>query len=123
MPKKVVTGNYAAADGGMRSKVAFVAAYPIPPQTFIVEHISEFVNNGEMPCEYVEVESEHSALSATVAARATGLRTFTATSSQGLALMHEILPTASGVRLPVVMAGVNRGIASRIKICVGHKAI
>ena len=123
MPKKVVTGNYAAAYGAMKSRVRFVAAYPITPQTFIVEHISEFVNNGEMDCEYVEVESEHSALSATVSASATGVRTFTATSSQGLALMHEILPTASGMRLPVVMAVVNRAIASPINIWVEHNDI
>ncbi len=123
MPKKVVTGNYAAAYGAMRSRSAFVAAYPITPQTFIVEHISEFVNNGEMECEYVEVESEHSALSACVAASATGVRTFTATSSQGLALMHEILPTASGMRLPMVMAVVNRAIAAPINIWVEHNDI
>lgn len=123
MPKKVVTGNYAAAYGAMRARAAFVAAYPITPQTFIVEHISEFVNNGEMECEYVEVESEHSALSACVAASATGVRTFTATSSQGLALMHEILPTASGMRLPIVMAVVNRAIAAPINIWVEHNDI
>jgi pyruvate ferredoxin oxidoreductase alpha subunit len=123
MPKKVVTGNYAAAYGAMRARTAFVAAYPITPQTFIVEHISEFVNNGEMPCEYVEVESEHSALSACVASCATGVRTFTATSSQGLALMHEILPTASGMRLPMVMAVVNRAIAAPINIWVEHNDI
>jgi len=123
MPKKVVTGNYAAAYGAMRSRAAFVAAYPITPQTFIVEHISEFVNNGELDCEYVEVESEHSALSATVSASATGVRSFTATSSQGLALMHEILPTATGMRLPVVMAVVNRAIAAPINIWVEHNDI
>src|SRR4030043_1188578 len=123
MPKKVVTGNYAAAYGAMRSRARFVAAYPITPQTFIVEHISEFVNNGEMDCEYVEVESEHSALSAPVAASATGVRTFTATSSQGLMLMHEILPIASGMRLPVVMAVVNRSIAAPINIWVEHNDI
>src|SRR4030042_1853877 len=123
MPKKVVTGNYAAAYGAMRARTAFVAAYPITPQTCIVEHISEFVNNGEMPCEYVEVESEHSALSACVASCATGVRTFTATSSQGLALMHEILPTASGMRLPMVMAVVNRAIAAPINIWVEHNDI
>lgn len=123
MPKKVVTGNYAAAYGAMRARAAFVAAYPITPQTFIVEHISEFVNNGEMQCEYVEVESEHSALSACVAASATGVRSFTATSSQGLALMHEILPTASGMRLPIVMAVVNRAIAAPINIWVEHNDI
>lgn len=123
MPKKVVTGNYAAAYGAMRARAAFVAAYPITPQTFIVEHISEFVNNGEMQCEYVEVESEHSALSACVSASATGVRSFTATSSQGLALMHEILPTASGMRLPIVMAVVNRAIAAPINIWVEHNDI
>jgi pyruvate/2-oxoacid:ferredoxin oxidoreductase alpha subunit len=123
MVKKVVTGNYAAAYGSMRSRVRTVAAYPITHQTFIVEHISEFVNNGEMDCAYMEVESEHSAMSACVSASATGIRTFTATSSQGLALMHEILPIASGLRLPVVMAVVNRSIAAPINIWVEHNDI
>ncbi len=123
MVKKVVTGNYAAAYGAMRSRVKTVAAYPITPQTFIVEHISEFVNNGEMDCAYMEVESEHSAMSACVSASAAGVRTFTATSSQGLALMHEILPICSGLRLPVVMAVVNRSIAAPINIWVEHNDI
>jgi len=123
MVQKVVTGNYAAAYGAMRSRVKVVAAYPITPQTFIVEHISEFVNNGELDCEYIEVESEHSAMSACVSASASGVRTFTATSSQGLALMHEILPIASGLRLPVVMAVVNRAIAAPINIWVEHSDI
>ena len=121
--KKVVTGNYAAAYAAMRARVKTVAAYPITPQTFIVEHISEFVNNGELDCAYMEVESEHSAMSACVSASATGVRTFTATSSQGLALMHEILPVASGLRLPVVMAVVNRSIAAPINIWVEHNDI
>lgn len=121
--KKVVTGNYAAAYGAMRARVKTVAAYPITPQTFIVEHISEFVNNGELDCAYMEVESEHSAMSACVSAAATGIRTFTATSSQGLALMHEILPIASGLRLPIVMAVVNRTIAAPINIWVEHNDI
>jgi len=123
MVQKVVTGNYAAAYGAMRSRVKVVAAYPITPQTFIVEHISEFVNNGELDCEYIEVESEHTAMSACVSASASGVRTFTATSSQGLALMHEILPIASGLRLPVVMAVVNRAIAAPINIWVEHSDI
>ena len=123
MVKKVVTGNYAAAYGSMRARAKLVAAYPITPQTFIVEHISELINNGEMDCEYVEVESEHSAMSACVSASATGVRTFTATSSQGLALMHELLPIASGMRLPVVMAVVNRAIAAPINIWVEHNDI
>ena len=123
MVKKVVTGNYAAAYGAMRARVRTVAAYPITPQTFIVEHISEFINNGELDCAYMEVESEHSAMSACVSASAAGVRTFTATSSQGLALMHEILPIASGLRLPVVMAVVNRAIAAPINIWVEHNDI
>jgi len=123
MVKKVVTGNYAAAYGAMRARVRMVAAYPITPQTFIVEHISEFINNGELDCAYMEVESEHSAMSACVSASAAGVRTFTATSSQGLALMHEILPIASGLRLPVVMAVVNRAIAAPINIWVEHNDI
>ncbi len=121
--KKVVTGNYAAAYAAMRARVKTVAAYPITPQTFIVEHLSEFINNGELDCAYMEVESEHSAMSACVSASATGVRTFTATSSQGLALMHEILPIASGLRLPVVMAVVNRTIAAPINIWVEHNDI
>jgi pyruvate/2-oxoacid:ferredoxin oxidoreductase alpha subunit len=123
MTSKICTGNYAAAYGSMRSRARTVAAYPITPQTFIVEHISEFINNGEMDCEYIEVESEHSAMSACVSASASGVRTFTATSSQGLALMHEILPIASGMRLPVVMAVVNRAIAAPINIWVEHNDI
>ncbi|MCJ7488947.1 MAG: pyruvate ferredoxin oxidoreductase [Thermoplasmata archaeon] len=123
MVSKICTGNYAAAYGSMRSRARVVAAYPITPQTFIVEHISEFVNNGEMDCEYIEVESEHSAMSACVSASASGVRTFTATSSQGLALMHELLPIASGMRLPVVMAVVNRSIAAPINIWVEHNDI
>src|SRR4030042_1004374 len=77
MVKKVVTGNYAAAYGAMRARVRTVAAYPITPQTFIVEHISEFVNNGEMDCAYMERETDHSAMSACVSASATGVGTFT----------------------------------------------
>ncbi|MBE0518339.1 MAG: pyruvate ferredoxin oxidoreductase [Thermoplasmata archaeon] len=123
MAHKIVTGNYAAAYGAMRSRVRTVAAYPITPQTFIVEHLSEFINNGELDSEYIEVESEHSAMSACVSASATGVRTFTATSSQGLALMHEILPIASGLRLPIVMSVVNRAIAAPINIWVEHNDI
>ncbi len=123
MVHKIVTGNYAAAYGAMRSRVRTVAAYPITPQTFIVEHLSEFINNGELDSEYIEVESEHSAMSACVSASATGVRTFTATSSQGLALMHELLPIASGLRLPIVMSVVNRSIAAPINIWVEHNDI
>jgi pyruvate ferredoxin oxidoreductase alpha subunit len=123
MPKRVVTGNYAAAWAAMVSKVQVVAAYPITPQTFIVEHISEFINDGMMNAEFIEVESEHSAMSATVSASAAGARAFTATSSQGLALMHEILFCASGLRVPIVMAVVNRTLSAPLNIWCEHNDI
>jgi len=116
MVKKVVTGNYAAAFGALRSKVDVVAAFPITPQTFIVEHISEFVNDGLMDCEFVRMESEHSAISGCVSATATGARSYTATASQGLALMHEILFVPPALRLPIVMPIVNRTVAAPIGI-------
>lgn len=123
MPKRVVTGNYAAAWASMVSGVQVVAAYPISPQTFIVEHISEFVNDGMMNAQFIEVESEHTAMSATVSASAAGARAFTATSSQGLALMHEILFAASGMRVPIVMAVVNRALSAPLNIWCEHNDI
>ncbi len=114
--KGVVTGDYAAAYAARLAEVDVIAAYPITPQTFIVEHASEFVHNGELDAELIRVESEHSAMSAMVSSSATGVRTFTATSSQGLALMHEILFVAGGMHLPIVMPVVNRTVASPIGI-------
>jgi len=114
--KHVVSGNIAAAYGAKLCRPSVVSAYPITPQTTIVEKIADFVNNGEMDCEYIRVESEHSALSACFGAEAAGVRTFTATSSQGLALMHEILYGCSGARLPINMAIVNRTLAAPINI-------
>ena len=114
--KKVCTGNYAAAMGANRSKVKVIAAYPITPQTMIVEHCAEFIASGDLNAEYVHVESEHSAMSVCISAEATGVRTFTATSSQGLALMHELMSIASGTRLPIIMPVANRSIAAPISI-------
>jgi len=112
MPKKVISGNYAAAYAAKHARVEVVAAYPITPQTSIIEKIAEFIANGEVEnLEYVPVESEHSAMAACIGASATGARTFTATSAQGLALMHEMLHWAAGARLPVVMVNVNRAMA------------
>ncbi|USG99809.1 pyruvate ferredoxin oxidoreductase [Thermococcus argininiproducens] len=112
MPKKVVSGNYAAAYAAKHARVEVVAAYPITPQTSIIEKIAEFIANGEVEnLQYVSVESEHSAMAACIGASATGARTFTATSAQGLALMHEMLHWAAGARLPVVMVDVNRAMA------------
>lgn len=118
--RRVVTGNYAAAYGALLSRAEVIAAYPITPQTFIVEHVSEFVADGLLEAEYMPVESEHSAMSACVAASATGVRAFTATASQGLALMHEVLYVAAGLHLPIVMPVVNRTIASPIGIWCEH---
>ena len=105
---KVITGNAAAAYAAKLCRVDVVAAYPITPQTTIVEYIAEFLANGEMDCEYIRVESEHSAMTACIGASLAGARTFTATSSHGLALMHEMLHWATYSRLPIVMAVANR---------------
>ena len=109
--RKVVSGNYAAAYAVKHARVEVVAAYPITPQTSIIEKIAEFIANGEMGARYIRVESEHSAMAACIAAQNTGVRTFTATSAHGLTLMHELLIWASGARLPIVMSVVNRAMA------------
>ncbi len=121
MPQKIVAnGNYAAAYAVKLTNVRVVAAYPITPQTAVVEKISDFIANGQMNAEYIKVESEHSAMSACIGASAAGVRTFTATSSQGLLYMHEMLHWASGSRLPIVMAQVNRAIAPPWSIWTDH---
>jgi len=109
--KKVIMGNHAAAYGSKLARAEVVAAYPITPQTQTVEKISEMVASGEMKAEFIKVESEHSAMAACIGASAAGARAFTATSSQGLALMHELLHWAAGARLPIVMTNVNRAMA------------
>lgn len=114
--KMVVTGDYAAAYGALLAGVEVVAAYPITPQTLIVEDFARFVDDGITDAEFIMVESEHSAMSAVIASEAVGARSFTATSSQGLALMHEMLPIASGLHLPIVMPVVNRTVAAPIGI-------
>ncbi len=96
--------------------VDVVAAYPITPQTHIVEHMAELVANGEMDAEYIPVESEHSAMSACFGAVAAGARTITATAGQGLELMHEVLYVASAMRLPMVMAVANRALSSPLNV-------
>jgi pyruvate ferredoxin oxidoreductase alpha subunit len=96
--------------------VDVVAAYPITPQTHIVEHLSELVADGHLDAEYICVESEHSALSACAGSSATGARTYTATSSQGLQLMSEILYIVSAMRLPIVMTVVNRTLSAPLSI-------
>jgi pyruvate ferredoxin oxidoreductase alpha subunit len=100
-----------------------IAAYPITPQTHIVEHLSSVVANGELDAEFVTVESEHSAMSASIGSAATGARTYTATSSQGLALMNEILFIASAMRLPIVMTVANRALSGPLSIWNDHSDI
>jgi len=114
--KEVLDGNEAAAIAAKLARVKVVSAYPITPQTTIVEKLAEFISNGELDAEYIKVESEHSALSACIGASATGVRTFTATSSQGLMLMSEMLFVASGLRLPIVMTNVNRSLSAPLSI-------
>ena len=111
-----MTGDEAVANAVAVINPDVVAAYPITPQTIIVEHFSDFVNNGEVDTEYVCVESEHSAMSACVGASVTGARVFTASASQGVALMYEILFIAAASRLPIVMAVANRALSGPINI-------
>jgi len=100
-----------------------VAAYPITPQTHIVEHIAELVANGELDAEYIPVESEHSAMSACLGSSAAGARTFTATAGQGLELMHEVLYVASAMRLPIVMTVANRALSSPLSVWGDHSDV
>jgi pyruvate ferredoxin oxidoreductase alpha subunit len=97
-----------------------VAAYPITPQTHIVEHLAELVANGELDAEFIPVESEHSAMSACLGSAAAGARTFTATAGQGLELMHEVLYAASSMRLPIVMTVANRALSAPLSVWGDH---
>ena len=109
---QMLDGNRAAAIGAKLCRVQVVAAYPITPQTPVTEALSEFVERRELPAQYITVESEHSALAVCSSASLVGARTFTATSSHGLAYMHEMLHWVAGTRLPVVLACVNRAIGA-----------
>jgi pyruvate ferredoxin oxidoreductase alpha subunit len=115
-----LNGDEAVAFAVKQSDVDVVAAYPITPQTIIVEKFSEYVANGEVNTEFVCTESEHSAMTACLAAAATGARTFTASASAGLALMHEMLFVTSGCRAPVVMAVANRALSAPLNIHGDH---
>jgi len=114
------TGNEAMAEAMRQINPDVVAAYPITPATEIAMIFASFVADGLVDTEYVAVESEHSAMSATLGAAAAGARAMTATSSQGLALMYEILPIASALRLPIVMPEVNRALSGPINIHCDH---
>jgi len=117
---QALNGDEAVALAAKQADVDVVAAYPITPQTIIVEKFSEYVANGEVETEYVCTESEHSAMAACLAASATGARVFTATASAGLALMHEMLFVTSGCRAPVIMAVANRALSAPLNIHGDH---
>ena len=116
-----MTATSAVAEAARLARVDVVAAYPITPQTKIIEEISKFVANGKMGAQFVQVESEHSALAATIAASSKGVRAFTATSSQGLLYMHEMMHWAASARVPIVMANVNRAVAPPWNIYSDHQ--
>ncbi len=109
--KQVIKGNHAVSQGVRLSRVEVISAYPITPQTTIVEELSEICASGGLDAKFIKVESEHSAMAAVVGSSTAGVRSFTATSSQGLLLMHEVLHWAAGAGLPIVLANVNRAVA------------
>lgn len=121
MTKIMNTGNTACAMAVKAANVDFIAAYPITPQTTISEKLADYAAAGELKGKYLPVESEHSVMSAVAAASATGARTFTATSSQGLLYMHEIIHFTAGGRLPVVMVNVNRAVCAPWCLYVDHQ--
>jgi len=119
--KHVMEASHAISDAVKAINPAVIAAYPITPQTHIVERLSEFAANGELKGQYIRAESEFGAISACLGASATGVRSYTSTSSQGLALMHEILFIIAGMRLPVLMTNVNRALSAPINIWNDHQ--
>ena len=123
MKRTLLTGNGAAAWGARLAQVDYVPAFPITPQTEIIETIGQWIDEGQMACRMVTMESEHSMLTAAAAAAATGVRVFTATSSQGLLYGMEMLYTVAGWRAPFVLVNVSRGLASPITLEPDHNDI
>ena len=119
--REIMEGSHAIALAVKAARPNVVAAYPITPQTHIVEDISQLIADGDLNAQYVKVESEHSAMSVCIGASATGARTYTATTSQGLALMHEVLFNAAGMRLPIVMTVANRALSAPLSIWNDHQ--
>ena len=118
---RTVKGNMATALGAKLCRPNVVPAYPITPSTLFPERISEYIADGELDASMIRVESEHSAMSACIGASASGARVCTASASQGIALMHEMLFIASGMRLPIVMAVGNRALSAPINIWADHQ--
>ncbi len=117
---RVISGDHAVAWGVRLARAEVIPAFPITPQTLIMELLSEFINDGELDADFIPGESEHSVMSIAVGASAGGVRTFTATSSQGLALMHEMLYAPPQIRLPVVLVNVNRSLGAAAGIWLEH---
>src|SRR3990172_2932738 len=116
MVKKMVQGSQAVAEMVALCRPQVISAYPITPQTLIVEALSQMVADGDLKSEFVNVESEHSAASLVLGASATGVRVYSATTSQGMLLMNEVLYNVAGMRLPVVITCVNRAISAPLNI-------
>jgi pyruvate ferredoxin oxidoreductase alpha subunit len=123
MKREMLTGNKAAAWGVRLSEVDYVPAYPITPQTEIIETLAEWISEGQMETRFVTMDSEHSMIAAAGAASAAGARAFTATSSQGLLYGFEMLYTVAGWRVPLVMVNVSRGLSSPITLEPDHNDI
>ena len=121
--KEFLEGSHAVAQTVKRCRPGVISAYPITPQTHIVEDLAQLVADKELDAQFVNVESEHSAASVVLGAEATGVRAFTATSSQGLLLMAEVVFNMAGMRLPVVMATANRAVSAPINIWNDHQDV
>ncbi|MBI2957422.1 MAG: pyruvate ferredoxin oxidoreductase [Chloroflexi bacterium] len=121
MTKKFLEGSRAVAEAVARCKPQVVSAYPITPQTHIVAELAQMVSDGELKAEYVNVESEHSAASVILGASATGVRVYTATTSQGMMLMNEVIYNIAGMRMPCVMTLVNRSVSAPLNIWTDHQ--
>lgn len=119
--KQFLEGSYAVAHTVKLCKPGVISAYPITPQTHIVEGLAQFVADGQLQSEFINVESEHSAASVVLGASATGVRSFTASSSQGLILMSEVLFNVAGMRLPVMLVCANRALSAPINIWNDHQ--
>jgi len=116
----VISGDHAVAHAAKLARTEVVPSFPITPQTLIVEQLAEFINDGELDADFIPADSEHSVMSMAIGASAGGVRVFTATASQGLALMHEMLYAVPQNRLPIVMANVNRSLGAASGIWVEY---
>ncbi|MBI2858507.1 MAG: pyruvate ferredoxin oxidoreductase [Chloroflexi bacterium] len=121
MTKHFLEGSQAIAEVVARCRPQVISAYPITPQTHIVAELAQLISDGALKCEYVNVESEHSAASVILGASATGVRVYTATTSQGMMLMNEVIYNIAGMRLPCVMTLVNRSVSAPLNIWTDHQ--